>query len=224
MARPERVSEGVADREGTHGRGDVARGPHVEAGQQEPHQRVGQHEACRGAGLDADPLHGGGEPQHREHGGEQRHAVRDVVVVEGGRVPGEDHPRPPHRHEKPQEPRGPGEARVVVQPPRERGYRDDEAQVEEELQRGGRALLGALLGGEVTQHRWTNEARPGPLLSLRRDALGASWRVGLRRLAQVLSSLEPGAPAKASRSAMEKLPVHVVARVADERHPLAVAW
>jgi hypothetical protein len=47
-----------------------------------------------------------------------------------------------------------------VQSPRERRHSDDEAKIEEELERGGRALLGALLGGEVAQHLWPYEAPP----------------------------------------------------------------
>jgi hypothetical protein len=84
---------------------------------------------------------GGGVDEHAGDLQQRQQAVRHVVGVVGRGEPGEVHPRPPHPEEGHQEPHDPvadvpGDE-LVVQPTRRLGDGDDEAQVDEQLQRRG---------------------------------------------------------------------------------------
>src|SRR5215204_7419153 len=97
-----------------------------------------------------------GQPEYAEHRPEQRHPVRHVVVIEGGGVPGEAHPRPPHGHEEGGEAKHAIERRIVVQSPRQRRDGHDEAEVEEQLEPGRSTVF----FGRVAQHLGTQQASP----------------------------------------------------------------
>ena len=126
----------------------VAPGPDVEPHEQQVHRHVGEHEA-RGLSF-VEAVDGRGQPEYAEHRRQQRDPVSNVVVVEGGRVPGKAHPRPPHRHEKCCESQRSAQRWVVVQTLRERRDSHDEAEVEEQLEPG----RGAVLFGRITQYLW----------------------------------------------------------------------
>jgi hypothetical protein len=136
-------------------RGDGAPRPQVEADHDQAQRDVGEREAGAAPGDHVGDLDGErGDGQHR---GEHRHAEDDVVGVEAVRVEAVALPRDVDRQEERGEAGEPGEVVVDDELVGELGYRDDEDEVEEQLQPARVAL--ALLAGDGAQARG---AQPGP--------------------------------------------------------------
>ncbi len=116
--------------------------PQPQRDQPEPHDHVPEPDH-RDVTVER-PGHPGREYQHPGDLHEHREPVRHVVGVVGGGEPGEVHPRPPDREEHHQVPDQPvpdlAGQQGVVQPIRALCHGDHEAQVEEEFQRGRRAV------------------------------------------------------------------------------------
>lgn len=99
----------------------------------------------------------GGHHEDADHDHEGEQAEDDVIVVVGGGVPGVVHPRPPDDGE------GHGETeriaevtfgKAVMQLDADGRDRDDEGEVEEELEGGGdAAALVRIAGADRAQHR-----------------------------------------------------------------------
>jgi hypothetical protein len=72
--------------------------------------------------------------QHGQHCRERTEAIELACLGEAGRVPGVLYLRPPDRNEERDEQRAPCDRRFVVQGVRDGADRDDEAEIEEELE------------------------------------------------------------------------------------------
>ena len=87
----------------------------------------------------------GGEDRHREHPQDHEDAVRRVVGVEAVGVERVADPGPPDGDEQPGEDQEAAEARILGEPVGELRDRDDEDEVEEELEPGRVPLVLAVL-------------------------------------------------------------------------------
>ena len=137
------------------GLGDVSPGPRVERDQDEPNGHVGEHEGCPPAAERVADVHG--ESRDGEHAEERPEPVDDVVRVEAVGVEREPHPCPPDRDEESEEVGKATAGRVGRQLLTELRDRNDEDQVEEELEPGGTAL-----GVVLVQRPKPRRRDPGP--------------------------------------------------------------
>src|SRR4029453_3012343 len=128
----ERGQEQVEQRPG---RGGMAPGPGVEDQHNPPDGHEGEGEAGRAAVEGVVDAEGHGDA--RQHPGQDQDPVQEVVGVEAVGVDGVADPGPPDGHEQAGRAQEVGQAAVVLQGVDELGDRDDEHQVEEELEPAG---------------------------------------------------------------------------------------
>ena len=124
-------------------RGQVPPGARVQDDNHRADARVRQREARRGA-VERVGDHRG-EDGHGEHAGNHQDPVRRIVRVEAVGVERVADPRPPDGDEQPCEDEEAVDARVLAQPVGKLGDRDDEDEIEEELEPGRVALVPVVL-------------------------------------------------------------------------------
>jgi hypothetical protein len=117
----------------------VADRPRIEGEQHQADEHVREHEAP--SGTRERRRQGRRERRHAEHRREDDEAVRQVVRVEAVGVEGEAHPGPPHGDEERKEAEEASRGDVEPQLAPELSDRDDEDEIEEELEPGGAPRL-----------------------------------------------------------------------------------
>lgn len=141
--------------------GMLGRGPQPLRDQRDPHDHIADHDEGEVVLLERG-AHPGRQHQHPRHLQQRQQPVGHIVGVVGGGEPGEVHPSPPDREEHRRVPGQTGGdvslGERVMQLGRRLGDGYHERQVEQQLQRGRRAVLLARI---APAHR--PPQRPGPL-------------------------------------------------------------
>ena len=154
-ARRERWDVDVQERSR---RREVPPGARVQGDDDPADGRVGERKAD---GLPVERLWDhGGEHRHQEHAHEHEHPVRRVVRVEAVGVERVADPGPPDGDEETGEDQEAVDARILGQPVRELRDRDDEDEVEEELEPGRVPLVAVVV---------LNRAQPRRVMPARRS-------------------------------------------------------